>query len=227
MSHRRHGASSVPARGWATGWMRGSCGDWPWSAPPAGSGKTALLADWTHRGKRTTAWLSLDAAVHVRGLRQCRRRHPAHRRLQSAAAGVGHAYEASLKEALAGHLTGRLDDLDETISRAESSLFGAIAELAPSGPWRQAIISLAQWEKESPPGSIDELLATRVRYGGADLAAWRQKVTGLREVSGRLELFAAFADIEDAFEPFEELMTDLDVRIELEEQRESDLRRGK
>jgi hypothetical protein len=135
--------------------------------------------------------------------------------------------EPSLKEALAGHLTGRLDDLDETISRAESSLFGAIAELAPSGPWRQAIINLAQWEKESLPGSIDQLLATRVRYGEADLAAWRQKVARLREVSGRLELFAAFADIEDAFEPFEELMTDLDVRIELEEQRESDLRRGK
>ena len=88
------------------------------------------------------------------------------------------------------------DDLDETISRAESSLFGAIAELAPSGPWRQAIISLAQWETESLPGSIDELLATRVRYGGADLAALRQKVTGLQEVSGRLELFAVFADIE-------------------------------
>ena len=135
--------------------------------------------------------------------------------------------EASLKEALADHLTGRLDDLDETISRAESSLFGAITELAPSGPWRQAIISLAQWEKESLPGSIDELLATRVRYGGTDLAAWRKKVTELLEVSGRLELFAEFADIEDAFEPFEELMTDLDVRIELEEQREMDLRRGK
>ena len=135
--------------------------------------------------------------------------------------------ETSLKEALADHLTGRLDDLDETISRVESSLFGAIGELAPSGPWRQAIISLAQWDKESLPGSIDELLATRVRYGGADLAAWRQKVTGLREVSGRLELFAEFADIEDAFEPFEELMTDLDVRIELEDQREMDLRRGK
>jgi hypothetical protein len=135
--------------------------------------------------------------------------------------------EASLKEALAGHLTGRLDDLDETISRAESSLFGAIAELAPSGSWRQAIIRLAQWEKMSLPGSICELLATPVRYGAADLVAWRQKVTELREVSGRLELFAAFADIEDAFEPFEQLMTDLDVRIELEEQREMDLRRGK
>ena len=135
--------------------------------------------------------------------------------------------EASLREALVGHLTGRLDDLDETISRAESSLFGTIAELARSGPWRQAIVHLAQWRKESLPGSIEELLAARVRYGEADLAAWRQKVAGLQEISGRQELFAAFADIEDAFEPFEELMTDLDVRIELEEQREMDLRRGK
>jgi hypothetical protein len=81
--------------------------------------------------------------------------------------------------------------------------------------------------EESLPGSIDELLATPVRYGGADLTAWRQKVTELRELSGRLELFAAFADIEDVLEPFEELMTDLDVRIELEEQREMNLRHGK
>src|ERR671918_2303748 len=28
---------------------------------PAGFGKTALLADWTHRGRRSVAWLSLDA----------------------------------------------------------------------------------------------------------------------------------------------------------------------
>jgi LuxR family transcriptional regulator, maltose regulon positive regulatory protein len=28
---------------------------------PAGFGKTALLADWTRRGKRPVAWVSLDA----------------------------------------------------------------------------------------------------------------------------------------------------------------------
>ena len=28
---------------------------------PAGSGKTALLADWARRGRRPVAWLSLDA----------------------------------------------------------------------------------------------------------------------------------------------------------------------
>jgi hypothetical protein len=130
-------------------------------------------------------------------------------------------------KALAAHLTGRLDDLDETISRAERSLFGSIAEVVPSGPWREAIVHLAQWEKERPPGSIEELLSAQVRYGEADLVAWRQKVADMQEVGDGLELFAAFADIEDAFEPFEELMTDLDVRLELEEEREMDLRRGK
>jgi hypothetical protein len=42
-----------------------------------------------------------------------------------------------------------------------------------------------------------------------------------------LELCAAFADIEGAFEPFEEQMAALDQRIEHEIQREVDLRRGK
>lgn len=40
-------------------------------------------------------------------------------------------------------------------------------------------------------------------------------------------MFAAFADIEDAFEPFEEAMLAFDQRIDLETERESDIRRGK
>jgi hypothetical protein len=52
-------------------------------------------------------------------------------------------------------------------------------------------------------------------------------VADLQEADDRPELFAAFADIEDAFEPFEEHVTDLDVRIKQEVERELDLRRGK
>lgn len=135
--------------------------------------------------------------------------------------------DVGLKTILAAHLTSRLDELDETISRAERSLFGEIAEVVPQGPWRQATIRLAQWENESLPDTIGELLAARVRYSEADLAAWRQKVVDLQEAGGRLELFAAFADIEDAFEPFEERITDLDMRIDLEAQLELDRQRGK
>ena len=77
------------------------------------------------------------------------------------------------------------------------------------------------------PASFDELLAAQVQYREADLASWKQRAAGLQEVADRLELFAAFADIEDAFEPFEEQMTALDQRLEREIQREVDLRRGK
>lgn len=74
------------------------------------------------------------------------------------------------------------------------------------------MIHLAQWEKESLPDSMEELLVSGFKGGEADLAAWRRQVAGMREIVGRLELFAAFADAEDAIEPFEEMVTDLDVR---------------
>jgi hypothetical protein len=89
------------------------------------------------------------------------------------------------------------------------------------------VIHLAQWEGEELPASFEELLAAPVRFGEADLTAWRQMVTGMQDVTGRLELFAAFADTEDAFEPLEERMMALDLRLELEIQREVDMCRGK
>jgi hypothetical protein len=135
--------------------------------------------------------------------------------------------DAGLKKILAAHLASRLDDMDETISRVGQCLFGVIAEAASSGPWRQTTIHLAQWENGNLPETIEELLAARVRYSEADLTAWRQKVADLQGVGDRLGLFAAFADIEDAFEPFEEQVTDLDVRIEHELELELDIRRGK
>jgi hypothetical protein len=135
--------------------------------------------------------------------------------------------DAGLKKILAAHLASRLDDMDETISRVEQCLFGAIAEAAPSLPWRQATIHLAQWENGDLPETIEELLAARVRYSEADLTAWRQKVADLQGVGDRLALFAAFGDIEDAFEPCEEQLTDLDVRIDHELELELDIRCGK
>jgi hypothetical protein len=138
--------------------------------------------------------------------------------------------DARLKEALAAHLTARLDDMDAAIQRAEDALFGTLPEFTPSGPWRQAVVHIAQWKDEELPASFDELLAAQVRYRESDLGSWRQQVAGLGEVVGRLALFAAFADIEDAFEPFEpfeQQVIALDQRLDREIQREVDMRRGK
>jgi hypothetical protein len=135
--------------------------------------------------------------------------------------------DAGLMEALAGHLSARLDDLDAAVSRVQGLLFGDLPEHAPSVPWRQLVIHLAQWDGEKLPESFDELLAAQVQYRESDLAVWRQLVTDVRDAVGRLALFAVFADAEDAFEPFEERMMALDLRLELEIQRDVDMRRGK
>jgi hypothetical protein len=67
---------------------------------------------------------------------------------------------------------------------------------APAGPWKQAIVHLAQWENEGLPETIEELLAVYAPYSEADL-------------------------------PFEEKVTDLDMRVEHAVERELDLQRGK
>jgi hypothetical protein len=96
-------------------------------------------------------------------------------------AGLG-INEASLKEALVGHLAGRLDDLDETISRAESSLFGAIA--APH--LRVAAYDRAGLGGSAPaPGlatidrQIDDLASVITRAGGRILRAGRAQLERL------------------------------------------------
>lgn len=55
-------------------------------------------------------------------------------------------------------------------ARVGDTLFGTLPQIAPSGPWRQAVVHLAQWTDEELPESFDELLATRVEYQEADLA---------------------------------------------------------
>lgn len=133
---------------------------------------------------------------------------------------------AGFKKTLVTHLTSRLDDLEQMISSADDALFGEWAELMPTGPWRQAIIHLAQWEQEDLP-PLEQLLNSKIRYDDSDLARWRQQVSGLQAVADKLELFAAFADIEDSFEPFEAQMTALDIRIDYEQELELDRLRGK
>ena len=126
-----------------------------------------------------------------------------------------------------GILSAHLDALEATVSRVRDLLFGTLPELAPRLPWRQLVVHLAQWKGEQLPDSFEVLLAAEVKYSEADLAAWRQMADGLQNVVERVEQFAAFADTEDAFEPFEELMTALDLRFDLEIQHEVDLKRGK
>jgi hypothetical protein len=135
--------------------------------------------------------------------------------------------DVSLREALSAHLEARLDALEATVSRARDLLFGTLPEIATTLPWRQLVVHLAQWKEEQLPGSFEELLAAEVKYSEADLANWKQMADGLQNATSRVEQFEMFADTEDAFEPFEELMATLELRINLEIEHEVDLMRGK
>ena len=124
--------------------------------------------------------------------------------------------DAALGKALAAHLTARLDDLDAVISRVQGRAVWGHSAACPIGPVEADSRPPCALEGRRAPGSFDELLATQVPYGEADMTSWRQEVAGLQKATCRLDLFAAFADIEDAFEPFEERITALGLRVERE-----------
>jgi hypothetical protein len=130
-----------------------------------------------------------------------------------------------LKEVLLTHLTSRLDQLDRSIASAQRIFFAGFSEVFPSGPWKDGVVRLAQVHETDPlPDSLDALLArTDLKYELADLAQWRQAVDSLQQVSDKLELFAGFADIEDAFEEFETQLNDMMERIDLEMQTEEEM----
>lgn len=125
---------------------------------------------------------------------------------------------ASLKETLITHLTSRLDKMEADIAWAGERL---------SGLWPDAIIRLAQLPEGTLPDSLQQLIAVELKYCESDLDRWRQAVEELRALDGELGSFAAFADIEDDFEPLEVLVDDLVARIDHEIEVEADNKWGK
>jgi hypothetical protein len=129
-----------------------------------------------------------------------------------------HLDPASIKETLVSHLTSRLDKIDADIAWAGEMLSGL-------GP--DAVVRLAQVHEKALPDSLQGLLDAELRYSSEDLIRWRQAVHDLEGLDHELELFAAFADIEDGFEPAEVLIEDLVERIDYEIEMEADILRGK
>ena len=136
---------------------------------------------------------------------------------------------ATLKQMLIRHLTSRLDSLDAEISYLERSLFPGWRTVAPEGPWREVVIRLAQIHEnyDSEPPEIDYILKLKLKYGPSDAPRWREAVKRLDALDNKPSLFAAFADIEEDFEPLETHVDGLAELIDLEEQRAEEVRRGK
>ncbi|HKR58693.1 MAG TPA: hypothetical protein VJS64_03080 [Pyrinomonadaceae bacterium] len=124
----------------------------------------------------------------------------------------------TLKGTLVANLTSRLDQMEADIACAGEML---------SGLWSDAVIRLAQIPEGHLPDSLDALLERKLKYGASDFARWRQSVADMQALGDKLELFAAFADIEDSFEPLEVQVEELVERIDHEAQMQTDIERGK
>lgn len=145
--------------------------------------------------------------------------------VQALRAGLGIEGE-SLKDILIEHLTNRLDEIDRNIERAQTEVFPGFSKVFPMGPWKDAIVRLAQVHENDLSESLEDLLNLELRYRVNDLDQWRCGVADLQDVEGKLELFAAFADVENSFEEFEAQVNDLELRIQLEEQMADEIRHG-
>ena len=90
-------------------------------------------------------------------------------------------------------------------------------------------MSLAQLDPQNLPRvmSSDEVKSATVPVRPAQIGIWRAQGEALASQANDLAAFAAFADLEDAFEPVESLVTQLAIDVDHELQLQYDIARGK
>ncbi len=133
-----------------------------------------------------------------------------------------------LGNALAEHVTYRLDAIEAAVDEC-ASFFEA---MNPMGWDDDAILGLVQApepdDKHEHLGrTVGQFRAWAKPVNMAQINAWRVLGEGLTEEADDLAAFTAFADIEDAFEPIEKLITKLALEVDREIQHQVDVARGK
>jgi hypothetical protein len=132
-----------------------------------------------------------------------------------------------LGEVLSQHFCGRLDAALEAAGEAASSFFYLPGE-DEGWDW-EAVMRLAQLDPWNLPRvmSSDEVKSASVRVLPDQISKWRAEGEALAWQADDLAAFAAFADLEDAFEPVEELIDRLATDVEAHLQLQYDIARGK
>jgi hypothetical protein len=128
--------------------------------------------------------------------------------------------EAAVRAALTDHLTSRLDNLDQVIAM--------IRDAAPEEydkPDDVFRIIQSDWKNDLP--SPADLRAQRFPVSERKVQLWRRHVASLGGVSDRYAMYARYAEIEHAFESFEEEANDLYEAIDRMVQQAIDEERGK
>jgi len=128
--------------------------------------------------------------------------------------------EVALRSALIDHLNSRLDDLDLVIAMIRDAAPEEYDE--PDDVFR---IIQSDWKNDLPPPA--GLRTQRFPVSERKVQLWRQHVASLDSITDRYAMYARYAEIEDAFEPFEEDANALYEAIDRMVQQAIDDERGK
>jgi hypothetical protein len=128
---------------------------------------------------------------------------------------AGIVLPSGMGEVLSQHFCDRLAALEE--EAAAAALFLCRPGRHEGWDW-EAVLSLAQLDPQNLPRvmSSDEVKSATVPIRPAQISQWRAEGEALASQTDDLAAFAAFADLEDAFEPLEALVSQFVTNDDLE-----------
>ena len=134
--------------------------------------------------------------------------------------------EAGIAQDLHDHVHARLDELEEALDYTVDFFDDTIG----GEKWdREAALRSAQLPQQTDVRMMttDDFRSLAVPVRGEDLVRWRAAAERIVEAPDWLAAFSAFADLEDEFEPTEDVVLQLAREIDRHIQHDIDLARGK
>ncbi|WP_326590247.1 hypothetical protein [Streptomyces sp. NBC_01294] len=124
-----------------------------------------------------------------------------------------------VRSALAQYLDARLDEISDSLAFIEDNL--GVPQLV-----RGDALRLVQANLATNP-TLEQVRGKKYPYSKADMERWRNEISALESISDKHDLVREYAAIEDAFEPFEQLVEKAALDVDREVQLQIDIARGK
>ncbi|MEU3077347.1 hypothetical protein [Streptomyces laurentii] len=124
-----------------------------------------------------------------------------------------------VRSALSLYLIARLDEITDGLTSIEDNL--GVPHLVRGDAMRLVQANLAA----NP--TLEQVRGKKYPYSKADMEQWRSRISALESITDKHELVREYAAIEDAFEPFEELVEKAVMAVDREVQLQIDIARGK
>ncbi len=134
--------------------------------------------------------------------------------------------EAGIAQDLHDHVHARLDELEDALD----FIVDFFDDMIGREKWdRQAALRSAQLPQQTDVRMMtaDDFRSLDVPVRGEDLVRWRAAAERIVEAPDQLAAFSAFADLEDEFEPTEDVVLQLALEMDRHIQLEIDIARGK